>query len=171
MNKLKVYENGIYRDMTEVELSQLEINNQRIKLEETTRPLTLEEIQTMVIRQQVNNIDIPDKISSRMVDYYPTLSGDGSLIKAGTKINHNGILHKATNDLWDTETNTPDAAPLLWEKISYRDGIRIAPDVFTSTNAAEKDEYMWFGDSVYKSLMSGNVYTPEQAPSVWEEVR
>ena len=29
---------------------------------------------------------------------------------------------------------------------------------------------MWFGDKLYKSLMAGNVYTPEQAPTVWELV-
>lgn len=138
---------------------------------EATRPLTLSEVQALMIRRTVNSLDIPDATASRMVDYYPELTGDGSLIKAGTKINWGGQLKKAAVDLWDTETNTPDAAPTLWADIAYKDGIRIAPETFTSTNAAAMDELMWFGEHIYKSKMAGNVYTPEQAPTVWELIR
>ena len=136
---------------------------------ETTRPLTFEEVQALTIRRTVNSLDIPDATASRMVAYYPELTGDGSLVKAGTKINWRGQLKKAAVDLWDTETNTPDAAPTLWADIAYRDGIRIAPETFTSTNAAAMDELMWFGEHIYRSGMAGNVYTPEQAPNAWEQ--
>lgn len=138
---------------------------------EATRPLTLEEVQLLTIRRTVNSLDIPDATASRMAAYFPELTGDGSLIKAGTKINWRGQLKKAAVDLWDTETNTPDAAPTLWADIAYKDGIRIAPETFTATNAAAMDELMWFGEHIYKSLMAGNVYTPEQAPNAWELVR
>lgn len=138
---------------------------------EATRPLTLSEVQTLTIRRTVNSLDIPDATASRMVAYFPELTGDGSLIKAGTKINWRGQLKKAAVDLWDTETNTPDAAPTLWADIAYKDGIRIAPETFTSTNAAAMDELMWFGEHIYRSKMAGNVYTPETAPSVWELIR
>lgn len=138
---------------------------------EATRPLTLEEVQALTIRRTVNSLDIPDATASRMAEYFPELTGDGSLIKAGTKINWNGQLKKAAVDLWDTETNTPDAAPTLWADIAYKDGIRIAPETFTATNAAAMDEMMWFGEHIYRSGMAGNVYTPEQAPTVWELVR
>lgn len=138
---------------------------------EATRPLTLSEVQALTIRRTVNSLDIPDATASRMVDYYPELTGDGSLIKVGTKINWHGTLKRAAVELWDTETNSPDNAPTLWEDIAYKDGIRIAPETFTSTNAAAMDELMWFGDHIYKSKMAGNVYTPETAPSVWELVR
>ena len=136
---------------------------------EATRSLTLEEVQVLMIRRTVNSLDIPDATASRMVAYYPELTGDGSLVKAGTKINWRGQLKKAAVDLWDTETNTPDAAPTLWADIAYRDGIRIAPETFTSTNAAAMDELMWFGEHIYRSGMAGNVYTPEQAPNAWEQ--
>lgn len=138
---------------------------------EATRPLTLEEVQVLMIRRTVNSLDIPDATAIRMAGYFPELTGDGSLIKAGTKINWHGALKKAAVDLWDTEANTPDAAPTLWADIAYKDGIRIAPETFTSTNAAAMDELMWFGEHIYKSRMAGNVYTPEQAPTVWELIR
>lgn len=138
---------------------------------EVTRPLTLSEVHALMIRRTINSIDIPDATASRMAVYFPELTGDGSLIKAGTKINWGGQLKKAAVDLWDTAENSPDNAPTLWADIAYKDGIRIAPETFTATNAAAMDELMWFGEHIYRSGMAGNVYTPEQAPNVWELVR
>ena len=136
-----------------------------------TSPLSIDDVLRLTIRKTVNSLDIPDATASRMVEYFPDLTGDGSLIKAGTKINWHGQLKKAAVDLWDTDANTPDAAPTLWADIAYRDGIRIAPETFTATNAAAMDELMWFGEHIYRSKMAGNVYTPETAPSVWELIR
>lgn len=138
---------------------------------EATRPLTLAEVQALMIRRTINSIDIPDATASRMAEYFPELTGDGSLIKAGMKINWGGQLKKAAVDLWDTAENSPDNAPTLWADIAYRDGIRIAPETFTATNAAAMGELMWFGKHIYRSGMAGNVYTPETAPTVWELVR
>lgn len=168
---MKIYENGTYRNATEDEVMILQEFQNKYFIDESTRPLSADDVLRVIFRAQVNSLDIPDATASRMVDYYPTLTGDGSLIKAGTKINWGGQLKKAAVDLWDTETNTPDAAPTLWTDIAYKDGIRIAPETFTSTNAAAMDELMWFGEHIYRSEMAGNVYTPEQAPNAWELIR
>lgn len=111
-----------------------------------------------------------DAEASTGVQLFPSLKRDGNLVKAGTRINWRGTLKRASVDLWDTEQNDPDHAPALWHDIKYRDGYRIAPEVFTAENAAALNECMWFGDTLYRSLMAGNVYTPEQAPNVWELV-
>ena len=160
--------NGIKYDVNEEELA---VRITHAQLEEASRPLTLEEVQRLTLRKQVNSLDLDDATASRMVEYYPEMSGDGSLIKAGTKINWGGQLKKAAVDLWDTAENSPDNAPTLWTDIAYRDGVRIAPETFTATNAAAMGELMWFGEHIYRSGMAGNVYTPEQAPNVWELVR
>lgn len=167
--KMRVFDNGAYRDATNEELAE----ERKQKYAEDSRPLTSDEIMRLVLRKQVNSLGIDDATASRMVDFYPTISefADGALISAKTIINHNGTLKRATVDLWNQDTNSPDNAPTLWEDISYKDGIRIAPETFTSTNYAELDELMWFGDHIYKSNMAGNVYTPEQAPTAWELVR
>ena len=112
-----------------------------------------------------------DQDASNGVQLFPKLKQDGSLVKANTRINWNGTLKRASVDLWDTEANNPDNAPTLWHDIAYRDGCRIAPETSTAVNAAALDECMWFGDKLYKSLMAGNVYTPEQAPTAWELVK
>lgn len=114
---------------------------------------------------------VDDRQASEGVALYPKLTGDGTLVAAGTRVNWRGALKKARVDLWDYETNNPDNAPTLWEDVAYREGYRIAPETFTSTNAASYGECLWFGDELWKSLMEGNVYTPAQAPTVWERVR
>lgn len=111
---------------------------------------------------------LDDKTASTAPTLFPRLKQDGSLIKAGTRINHNGSIKRAAVDLWDTADNSPDNAPTLWEDILYRDGYRIIPDVITAGTAFALDELGWWGDKLYKSLISANVYTPEQYPNGWE---
>ena len=109
-----------------------------------------------------------DSIASLSVGAYPTLKGDGTLIKAGTRINHNGKIKRASVDLWDTEANNPDNAPALWEDITYREGYRIIPETITTGTAFMKDECGWWGEELYVSLLNNNVWTPSAYPSGWE---
>ena len=111
---------------------------------------------------------LDDKTASTAPTLFPRLRQDGSLIKAGTRINYNGSIKRAAVDLWDTVDNSPDNAPTLWEDILYRNGYRIIPDVITAGTAFALDELGWWGDKLYKSLLSANVYTPEQYPNGWE---
>lgn len=50
---------------------------------------------------------LDDAAASRAVPLYPTLQGDGALIRAGTRINWNGTLKRAAVDLWDVPKNAP----------------------------------------------------------------
>lgn len=113
---------------------------------------------------------LDDALASTAPDMFPRLKGDGSLVKAGTRINWNGTVKKAAVDLWDREENNPDNAPNLWEDIAYRDGYRIIPEVITATLAFSKGEYGWWGDALYRSKVDGNVYTPAVYPDNWEVV-
>ena len=111
---------------------------------------------------------LDDKTASTAPTLFRRLKQDGTLIEAGTRINHNGSIKRAAVELWDTADNSPDNAPTLWEDILYRDGYRIIPDVITAGTAFALDELGWWGDKLYKSLLSDNVYTPEQYPRGWE---
>lgn len=113
---------------------------------------------------------LDDKTASTVVELYPRLSEDGALVKAGTRINWNGILKRAAVDLWDTAENNPDNAPDLWEDIEYRDGYRIIPEDITATLAFALNECGWWGDDLYKSLIDANVWTPEAHGAGWELV-
>ena len=133
----------------------------------------------------MNHIEEARKFRKAMVHIAPTLDDakastvpqmfdgmkyDGSLIKAGTRIKCGNGLKRAAVDLWDTKENSPDNAPTLWEDIAYRDGIRIIPEVITATLAFKEGELGWWGDTLYRSKVNGNVYTPAVVPDNWEVV-
>lgn len=111
-----------------------------------------------------------DSIASTTINIFPTLKGNSTLIKSGTRINWNGILKRAAVDLYDTLENNPDNAPTLWEDINYRDGYRIIPEIITVGTAFAKDELGWWGNDLYKSLIDANVYTPVAYPAGWEKL-
>lgn len=110
-----------------------------------------------------------DAQASSAVSIYPTLKQDGSLIKSGTRINHNGTIIRAAVDLYDTETNSPENAPVLWETLNYKDGYRIIPEVITVGTAFSKGELGWWNDELYESLVDSNVYTPAQYAPNWSK--
>lgn len=116
---------------------------------------------------------LPDAEASREPSLTRKMRYDGSLIKAGTRIDWGGVLKRAAVDLWDTEKNNPDNASDLWENVLYRDGIRVIPTVITAGLAFSYGELGWWGDVLYRSILPGektNVYTPDQYPVGWEEV-
>lgn len=113
---------------------------------------------------------LDDKVASETPELFKKLSESGDLIKVGTRINWNGTLKRASLDLYDTLENNPDNAPSLWEDIEYKDGYRIIPETITVGTAFSKDELGWWKDTLYKSLLDSNVWTPEQYPSGWESI-
>lgn len=112
---------------------------------------------------------LDDATASTAPEMFQRLKQDGSLIPAGTRINHGGTVKKATVDLWDTKENNPDNAPNLWAGLAYKDGYRIIPETITVTEAFSEGEYGWWGDVLYRSKIDSNVYTPKQYPSNWEK--
>lgn len=111
---------------------------------------------------------LTDAQASEVAAIYPVLMEDGSLVKAGTRINWKGKLMRAASDLWDRPENNPDNAPALWEEINYREGYRVIPETITAGTAFAKGERGWWGDVLYESVFDGpNVWTPEAYPSGW----
>lgn len=113
---------------------------------------------------------LDDATASQAPTLFPGLKEDGSLVRAGTRINWKGVVMRAAVDLWDTPENNPDNAPALWEDLPYIDGIRIIPDVITVGLAFSKGEKGWWYGELYESTADNNVYTPEQYPANWKLV-
>lgn len=113
---------------------------------------------------------LDDAKASTAPDMFPRMKYDGYLIPAKTRINWHGTLKRSAVDIWDREENNPDNAPTLWEDIAYRDGFRIIPEVITATLAFAEGECGWWGDTLYRSKVNGNVYTPAVYPDNWEVV-
>lgn len=121
-----------------------------------------------IVEQAATSLD--DKTASTAALLFPRLKADGSLVKAGTRINWNGTIKKASVDLWATTENNPDNAPSLWEDIQYKEGHRIIPDTLTVITAFAEGECGWWNDVLYRSLLDTNVYTPATYPQGWEKV-
>lgn len=115
--------------------------------------------------------DATDATASSCVELFPSLKYDSSLVPVGTRINWNGVIKRAAVDLWDTVANNPDNAPSLWESIEYREGYRVIPETMTVGTAFANGERGWWMDSLYESVMDGNVWTPEEYPNGWKEVK
>lgn len=167
---MKIFENGICRDMTSEEVNALQAEQRKAALTEKSKPLTAEEVNRLFIAQNIQTIITDDATASRAVEFHPEMKYDGSLIPSKTRINWNGKLKRAAVDVWDTESNNPDNAPTLWEDIAYRDGFRIIPEVITATLAFSEGECGWWGDTLYRSKVNGNAYTPAVYPDNWERI-
>lgn len=126
-----------------------------------------EKTKTLRAAIETASAKLDDKDASTAPELFPRLKGDGSLIKAGTRINWGGIVKRAAVDLWDTAENTPELAPTLWEDISYRQGYRIIPETITAGLAFAKGEKGWWNGELYESLLGANVRTPAVNPSGW----
>ena len=121
-----------------------------------------------IVEQAATSLD--DKTASTAATLFPRLKGNGELVKAGTRINWNGVVKKAAVDLWDRPENNPDNAPTLWSDIPYKDGYRIIPDIITVSTAFALEECGWWQGVLYRSRVAANVYTPAQYPDNWERV-
>lgn len=116
-------------------------------------------------------VSLDDAKASTAPDMFPRLKENGELVRAGTRINWNGVVKKAAVDLWDTKENNPDNAPTMWADLPYKDGYRIIPEVITVTTAFSNGEIGWWTDGFkYRSKKDSNVYTPAVRPDDWEKV-
>lgn len=121
-----------------------------------------------LIEQAAQSLD--DKTASTATQLFGVMKHDGSLIKAGARINWHGTLKQAAVDLWDTAENSPDNAPTLWGDIAYKNGIRIIPETITAAQAFALDELGWWQEHIYRSTIAANVYTPDQYAAGWEQL-
>ena len=102
------------------------------------------------------------------VAIFPKMQFDGGLIKYQSRIQFEGKLYRARQDLWDTESSTPAKSPNLWSEIIYSGGIREIPESITPDAAFAKDEKGKWKGIVYISLIDNNVWTPDQYPAGWK---
>ena len=68
---MKKYVNGEYIDMTTEEIAAIEDTAARAAAEEKHRPLSLTEVQEMMVRQQINTLTVDDNTAMRMKAFYP----------------------------------------------------------------------------------------------------
>lgn len=89
---------GIWIEETEEEIVAMQEARARAEAEEKHRPLSQEEVTTMLLRQQINTLAIDDATAYRMREFYPEwadlVSIQYTTDKTGFKFMHNGKLYK-----------------------------------------------------------------------------
>ena len=89
------YINGRYIELSADELAAMQAEIARAAAYERRRTLTEQEVTAMLIRQQVNTLEVDDATALRMVEFYPEWADlIGKTVKSGYKFTHNGILYK-----------------------------------------------------------------------------
>lgn len=96
---MKKYVNGKYIDMTAEEITAMQAEREEAEAYERTRPLTAEEVTSMLIKQQINTLTVDDQTALRMRRYYPTFSElVGRTVSQGTKFraddSEDAVLYK-----------------------------------------------------------------------------
>ena len=92
---MKVWDNGTYRDATENDIDKLRTLGIDYE-QERTCPLTAEEVTALLIKQQINTLEVDDTTALRMVEFYPEWADliGKTVDKAEYKFQHNGKLYK-----------------------------------------------------------------------------
>lgn len=82
----RIFDGTNYRDMTAEEIAEIQAAQAAFEAAERTRPLTSEEVTALLIRQQINTLEVDDNTALRMRRYYPTFAElVGQTVKQGTK--------------------------------------------------------------------------------------
>lgn len=91
--------NGVYVDYTLEEVALLEHERKLHEAKEKYRQLTLNEVNDILIKKQINTLSIDDNTSLRMLAYYPTFGEIiGNTVNKGFKFTYKNKLYKVIQD-------------------------------------------------------------------------
>ena len=146
---MKIFENGVIRDMTAEELAAMQDAAAQAEAEEKRRQLSFSDVQEMMARQQINTLEVEDATALRMIEFYPPWESGKAYTSAngcpvGYKATRNGRLWKlrqehTSQDSWAPgETGTES----LWEEIcESHDGTKYDPIPYSGNMALEAGKY------------------------------
>ena len=157
---MRIYENGIYRNMTAEEVVAMQDVAARAEALERTRPLSLGEVQEMMVRAQINSLAVDDNTALRMVEFYPEWA-NSTAYTVGYKVQYKGTLFKVLQDHTSQDGWEPNNAPSLWAKVLIPDENVIPeweqPD---STNPYMTSDKVTHNGKTWVSDVDNNVWEP-----------
>lgn len=155
---MKICENGIIREATPEEIAEMEVVRLRYEAEEKHRPLSTEEVQAMLIRQQVNTLTVDDATALRMAAFYPEWES-GTAYTAengcpvGYKVVQGGKLYKLRQEHTSQDSWAPGmtGTESLWEEIcEHHDGTKYDAIPYNGNMALEAGKYYTQDGVLYK---------------------
>lgn len=92
---MKKYINDKYIEMTEEELSKIEHNQKKFESQEDHRPYSQQEAYDVIVKAQINSLELTDETALKMKDYYPSFDKViGQKVKQGFKFTYGDKLYK-----------------------------------------------------------------------------
>lgn len=139
---MKKFVNGEITEMTAEEIAAMQDAAARAEAEEKRRPLSLGEVQEMMVRAQINTLVVDDATAMRMVAYYPDWEA-GTAYAAGDRLVYNGDLYKVLQAHTSQDTWLPGAGTeSLYTRIDEQhDGTKYDPIPYSGNMALEAGKY------------------------------
>ena len=103
--------------MTDEEITSMQIDHSKAEAKERHRPLTESEVISMLLRQQVNTLEVDDQTAYRMREFYPEWAAD-TTYPVGYKVQYSGKLWKVIQAHTSQTGWEPENAASLWEGIN-----------------------------------------------------
>ena len=138
---MKIYENGVIREMTSEEEAQYNEMAARAAAEAKHRPISESEVMSMLIKEQINTLSVDDATAVRMTVFYPEWE-KGKQYTVGYKVQYLGKLYKVIQAHISQETWTPDITASLYTRIDeVHDGTKFDPIPYEGNMALVKGKY------------------------------
>ena len=138
---MKKYINGEYIEMAAEEIAAMQDAAARAEAKEKRRPLSLGEVQEMMVRAQINTLAVDDNTALRMVEFYPEWATD-TAYTAGYKVQRGGKLWRCLQAHTSQVGWEPENAASLWTEIcETHDGTIDDPIPYSGNMALESGKY------------------------------
>lgn len=143
---MKKYANGEYIDLTTEEIAAMHEAQAQAEAEEKHRPLSILEVQEILVRQQINTLTVDDQTALRMAAFYPEwncLIGH-TVDKAEYKFQHNGKLYKTipANHTFQADWVPGVGTESIYVRIDEaHDGTKYDPIPYDGNMALESGKY------------------------------
>lgn len=114
---MRIDVNGVVRDMTAEEKAVYT----KAAMMERTRPLTEAEVSRMLLREQVNTLQVDDNTALRMMEFYPTFDeAVGREVSKGFKFTYGGQLWSVVQPSLVIQAHYPPGAGMesLYAKVN-----------------------------------------------------
>ena len=142
--------NGEYIDMTAEEIAAMEAEAAKFEAYERTRPLTAGEVTAMLIKQQINILNVDDNTALRMKTFYPEWAANAEYT-TDYKVQRSGRLWRCLQAHTSQAGWEPENAASLWTEIcESHAGTLEDPIPYSGNMALESGKYYSQDGKVYR---------------------
>lgn len=144
--------NGEYIDMTAEEIAAMEAEAAKFEAYERTRPLTAGEVTAMLIKQQINILNVDDNTALRMTTFYPEWAANAEYT-IGYKVQRGGKLWRCIQAHTSQAGWEPENAASLWTEIcESHAGTLEDPIPYNGNMALESGKHYSQDSKIYRCI-------------------